>query len=250
MVEFKLTLALDEAFQANLWAPSAADLRSLVAEAIGLFEKQFPETRFKINPEWKIWQPGLANYGGDFPLSLVISLPKVKSRTQLSNFINGRLVAIGFDSEDRDFDPEHVKIGEDGSINEDAFYYLMGYLEGRLKGHLMPKLVSAFPTTGTEIVFGFSGVFPRTSFSVPYGCIGYARHAGSHAIFPLNVSEQRKELSKIILHELGHIFDADHPEDASVKSIMAAKLQEDHPAEFDPQARIKIEANIALRVKK
>lgn len=238
----KVKIATDKEFKAHYWSFSPSEVNTAVASALQMFRERFPQITFALDAKPLRWNSFDAPLVRDFPFSLIVDLPRKRSFADLVEIMAERAEQMGFSDQSRVRNPEalHRIIASNKKRSKAArFWYLMGFLDGAFAEELLLDLERKVPSQDNEMVLGFSGKLFLMERELG-GCMGVARHGGNHAVFPV---QYKRKLHLVALHEIGHLFGAEHPE-KNVKSIMDAHLGED-TVEFDADNVERIEARIA-----
>ncbi|MDO8633047.1 MAG: hypothetical protein Q7K38_00655 [Candidatus Wildermuthbacteria bacterium] len=161
------------------------------------------------------------------------------------DFLAGRLQEYGIKSGFNDpAERERVIRYLQGKSMESRYAYLTGYMDSQILVHLLlSKLRVAFPPKDSkDIILGFTGV-PQQTHTLYGHCLGSAELNGNHSAFPLAVHQN---LRNTVLHELGHVFGAEHI-DNSTPSSMNPVQNDQGTLAFDNTNRERIIVGMASR---
>lgn len=220
----------DQEFENSYWS---FDIRRELKEALRKFKRQF-KVRFEITEigKWdSIGSPALR----DFPLNVLKQLQKGVSETEvvddLVKTVNTQM-RIPWEVSQRlrkrfcsvlRKKPRGYQLG-----------YLMGWFSEFLSDYLLADLMKKTPEkTEADIIIGFTGkivVFPEQStFPLGRAVRGADLGKDAYTVVGICVGLHIKP-SQAILHEVGHLFGAEHIEDKSISSVMS---QEPNSYRFD-----------------
>lgn len=215
--KFRIRIVTDQAWRNLYWAPDIKKLRKDIRTAIREFEEQFPEACFTLAREEENWDFPDFSSMRDFPFPLIRDLSNTNLFRELIQQIVERMRELKIDS------PLHSqkKQQEIAQIlankpKKYQFEYLIGYLDNTFIHHMLSGLRRQFPRKKDEFILGFTGIvflFGR-DFG---GCCGVAEIGGEYAAFPM---QYKVEMPHVIIHELGHLMGAKHPENRDVVSVM------------------------------
>ena len=218
--EIKVKIATDKPFRSIYWTPTQEELRQIVAGALKSFEEQFPTISFRLQSKEEVWDSQGYPTMLDFPFSLIMDIPNVSSFSEVMKVLAQR-------AEDAGFRKETIIRNEDGlskiirrnknKPKEHQFFYLWGYFNGLFSREMLLDLKQKVPLQAeSEIVLGFTARF--FVMNNPFGgCAGSAQLKGNYAVFPMQI---KLKSSFVILHELGHLFGAEHIKKDKALSVM------------------------------
>ncbi len=211
--EIKIKIATDKPFRSIYWTPTEEELRQEIAEAVRYFEEQFPTASFDLRPKEEVWDSQGYPTMLDFPISLMIDLPNTSSFELATKFLMQRAKDAGFRKESRILNEkawESIVKKNKNKSKRSQFFYLQGFFDSVFAEEMLFDLMKKVSHGVREIVLGFTARF--FVVNIPFGgCSGIAEKGGNYAVFPAQVISN--DLKKLILHEIGHLFGAQHIED-------------------------------------
>lgn len=236
MKPIKLTIVMDKDYQNCYWANSKKEVLEASRAATANFSAAFPEVSFAIAKQVIPWESGLPKFR-DFPLPYVMEMPRTTFRKAFTEFVE-QLDRIRF-HESRSLygmlNFEQFVKELTAKTKSRQFWSLMVTFHGLLISEILYRARMDFPANHSrEIVLAFTGkLFVLESD----GCAGVSKFEGNHMAIGVQL---RTELSHIILHELGHLFGAEHPRDEKARSVMASG--NDSYSHFDKKNAKRIKA--------
>jgi len=210
----RVTLAMDEQWTKSYWNPLTRAVQREVQKACAEICRQFPEVEFVLTPQVRQWNSPDILMMRDFPWSLLWDLSRNFSAREMIQELSRRMENIGLSPISPE-EQERIASRFRRRSREYQWGFLETYLATDLLQHFLKSLKDRIPTESREFILGFTGrVFapPRD-----YACVGLAMQQRNHAVFPMEHSGGR---STTILHEMGHLLGAEHPEDERVPSVM------------------------------
>ena len=241
--QVKVTIASDQAYRSIYWALSSSQLKMAAQNALALFRETFPEVEFTLSSEIGLWESKDLPVMRDFPMSLLFDLPRHSSFAKVVETIGKRAADLGFHEKSRIRDEralQRIVENTKKSSKPGRFWYLMGFLDSVFAEEMLRDLTQRISHDDREFVLGFTGKFFVLERDLG-GCLGIALKGGHYAVFPI---QYKQRLSSVILHEVGHLFGADHPEDKDVASIMSNRYAR-YTTQFDQENTACIRAKIA-----
>ena len=241
--QVKVTIVSDQAYRSIYWALSSFQLKVAARNALALFRETFPEVEFTLSSEIALWESKDLPVMRDFPMSLLFDLPGHSSFAKVVEILGKRAAELGFHEKSRIRDEralQNIVENTKKSSKPGRFWYLMGFLDSVFAEEMLRDLAQRIPHDDREIVLGFTGKLFVIERDLG-GCLGIAQKSGHYAVFPI---QYKKKLSRVILHECGHLLGADHPEDKDVVSIMNNRYARD-TTQFDRENTDCIRARIA-----
>jgi hypothetical protein len=212
VIDVNVRVAFDDAFKDLYWT-SPLKTKNNILSALKTFNDTFPTVHFNVLPPER-WDSRGIPYVCSFPAPLITWISKGVSLEGIVKYLVGRAQELGFS---KDFCDEETLKRDLGKIRKKSKDYKFGFLKGwlikSLEHELMADLKKNIPCPQKEIVLGFTGkiiIEDRLSFR------GLAEIGGKHAVFPIQYGADE---CLIILHEVGHLFGADHPT-GSEESVM------------------------------
>ncbi|MCH7605456.1 hypothetical protein IID24_05720 [Patescibacteria group bacterium] len=226
-------IATDAAFRSNYWAFSSQQIKTAATRALAIFCDTFPGVELTLLPQVDLWESKDFPLMRDFPMSLLLDLPRYSSFERAVEALAEKAQQLGFreESEIRAREALDIVISNNrGKTKHSRFWYLMGFLDSAFAEEMLYDLKECRPSDGTQIVLGFTGKLFVIERDLG-GCLGVAFRGGNHAVLPI---QYKQRLSPVILHEVGHLFGAVHPEGEDVVSIMNNEYLE-KTTRFDPE---------------
>jgi hypothetical protein len=216
MINVNVRVAFDDAFRSLYWT-SPLKTKNNILSALKTFSDTFPAVHFNVLPPER-WDSQNIPYLCSFPSSLTTWIKKGASPEEITRHLVGEAQKLGFDREFCDEEKLEQNLKRIERKSKDyKLGYLRGWLVSSLEGELMSSLKRNVPCLQGEIVFGFTGkilVEDGSTFR------GLAQIGGKYAAFPM---QRGGEERLIILHEMGHLFGADHPA-GNEESVMQLRL--------------------------
>ncbi len=212
--------AQDREFKNSYWS---FDIPSESARAFQEFKRQFG-IGFKLTDIGK-WDPIHSLRLRSFPLNLIQTIPKgVSIKEVIDYLVNACQEKIGLFLEI----PQDEKNEIYSKLKSQPLKYQIGFLEARLESWLKDYLFQDLeekapinPEIGAIIALtGKFSIKSNWSGTVRKGNLIFTKKA---YILIRNYWTSSIKPSKVILHELGHLFGAKDIEDSSVVSVMTQK---------------------------
>lgn len=226
MFQFSVKVARDLEWQKSYWTPSDSTLISEVQVAFREFERQFPGVEFVLKENIYPWDVPGVRPQVDFPFHFLWGLEKGIPMQKLLPEISRRLQEAGICSI-----PQEIMENVAQVLERESPVYQHGYLSGFLANKFLETLLEAlerdFLIGDREIIVGFTA---KAVLEHHHGCLGLSRLKKRHALVGFTFYSSPKIT---VLHELGHLFGALHPEDEHTKSIMNSSGGD--TTNFDPE---------------
>lgn len=223
-------VAEDREFRNSYWSDIQKELRRTFREFKRQFGIGFRVTKVK---EWdSIGSPDLR----DFPLNVIRRLTKVSSEEELIEKLAEEIkqLEIPWKISQKKKERPCRSLGRKSKTYQ--WEYLAGFLTARLQRCLLKSLIEKIiKGEENEIVLGFTGkiIFPEH----PGAPLGLSSKEDGYALIGISESP-----SYVILHELGHLFGAEHTKDESTVSVMNQKICPTY--EFDKENKKIVRANL------
>lgn len=219
--EIKIKIATDKPFRSIYWTPTQEELRQIVVGALKSFEEQFPTVSFILRLKEEVWDSQGYPAMLDVLPYLKIGISNARSFEVMKKVLIQRAKNEGFRKENIIFNEgtwEYIRIRNENKSKESRFHFLWSYLNRLFSEEILFDLKKKISNGDREITLGFTGRF-FVAVNPPGRCFGVggvAERDGSYAVF----FPTKDRLAHIILHEVGHLFGAQHIEKEKGPSIM------------------------------
>lgn len=217
MKPIRIRVVIDQDYLNCYWAFSRNDIRKAVRRAMVKFSSAFPEVSFILRHFTFIWDSGLPKLR-DFPVPYLLEMPRTTFKKSLISLLDKlEQIRIGgwwfkfFNT--IDYKKLDKTMAKKSKISR--FWMLMGKFHRLMMSAVLYQARTDYQVQNPPEIFI---VFTEKLFVLDSGgCAGVSMFEGNHMIIGLNF---QSDLSHIILHELGHLFGAEHPKDKKTKSVM------------------------------
>lgn len=223
--EISIKVVKDKEFKTSYWK---FDVEQAIEKASRAFQNQFGvELKIRTREDWN---PSLGAGVRQLPESYLKEVTKSNSLEKVVEGLIRSAEQEGMDPES--FDKEKVMKKMEGyKAKATQFEYLRGYFDGILERVLIGKLKAG--RAHEELVIGFTG---KILFPDKRQIQGFAAEDKFRALITLSRFPEYA-----IIHEIGHLFGAEHAETETVMQCDLSKLVYD----FNDRNRERIERNLS-----
>lgn len=211
--EVKVKIVVDKSFRSTCWSwsPTQEELQQIVVGALKFFKEQFPTVSFSLRLKEEVWDSQSYPTMLDFLPSLMRGISNTRSFEVMKKILIQGAKDAGFRKENMIFNEgvwECIRIRNKNKSKKSQLHFLWGYLDRLFSEEILLDLKKKISHGDRErkIILGFTGRF----FVVanPLGqCFAMAERGGSYAVFLVPTKDK---LPHVILHEVGHLFGAQH----------------------------------------